>query len=161
MGKYRPRPRKRTNSSRFAENRRAFVDIFGDPFALPESIEGQYQRLKSRGLRDSLGHLGKSKTTKNLASPSPVDFFCDVDKIVKGELSDDEYRRFVDTYLLENEPPSLNQNERNYIEQRLGKMFLKRGVSPVIRYFMTFRKKYIKERRYVRKAGDKSQSGRD
>jgi hypothetical protein len=148
MPKYNPRPRKRTKKNRFAENRRAFVDVFGDPKAQPESIAGQYQTLKSRGnMASALGNIGEGKTTKNLASPCIVDFFCDVDKVLKLELTDLEYRLFKETYIYEDEHGGFNDQERNAIEQRLGKLFRLRGISPVVRYFMAFRKKHVKEKK--------------
>jgi hypothetical protein len=161
MPKYNPRPRKRTKKNKFAENRRAFVDVFGDPKAQPEAIPGQYQTLKSRGnMASALGNIGEGKTTKNMASPCIVDFFCDVDKVVRLELNDEEYKLFAKTYIYEVESGGLTDNERNNIEQRLGKLFRLRGISPVVRYFMAFRKKHVKENQNGGTKG-KRQAGRN
>ncbi len=160
MPKYNPRPRKRTKKPKYAENRRAFVDVFGDPSAQPDAIPGQYQTLKSRGnMASALGNIGEGKSTKNLASPCIVDFFCDVDKIVKLELSDVEYQLFTETFIYEEETGGFNAQEKNNIEQRLGKLFRLRGISPVVRYFMAFRKKHIKEKENAGTQG-KRKSGR-
>jgi hypothetical protein len=146
MPKYNPRPHKRTKKPKFAENRRAFVDVFGDPTAQPEAIPGQYQTLKSRGnMVSALGNTGEGKTTKNLASPCIVDFFCDVDKVLWLELNEIECRRFAETFIYEDDRGGLTAQERNNIEQRLGRLFRLRGISPVVRYFMAFRKKHVKE----------------
>ena len=161
MPKYNPRPRKRTKKPKYAENRRAFVDVFGDPSAQPDAIPGQYQTLKSRGnMASALGNIGEGKSTKNLASPCIVDFFCDVDKVVRLELNPAEKQLFDETFIYEEESGGLNLNERNNIEQRLGRLFRLRGISPVVRYFMAFRKKHIKENLRGDTKGSKRQTGR-
>jgi hypothetical protein len=152
MKKQGGRQNRRIYQNNFAKNRNAFVDVFGDPFAQPEVIEGQYQNLKSRGLRSMLGNVGEGKPSGNMANPSPVDFFCDVDKIVTNALCDEEYRRFMETYIYENKAAGLSATECTAIEQRLGKLFRNYGISPVVRYFMAFRKKCPKRNRNEGKA---------
>jgi len=123
-----------------AANRRAFVDIFGDPTALPEAIPGHYQNFKGRGPVAAMkNNFGEGKATRNPASPNIIDFFCDVDRVVGKTLTQDEQDKLLSRYIYEDDDHGLSQAEQNDIEQRLGKAFREAGISPVTRYFTAIR----------------------
>lgn len=129
-----------TKRDLFAANKRAFVDIFGDPFATPEPIPGHYQTLKGRGPVAAMkNNFDEGKATRNPASPNIIDFFCDVERIIDDTLTDGERVKFRDTYLYE-ETGRLTQDERTDIEQRLGRVLRAKAVSPVRRYFTVLRR---------------------
>jgi hypothetical protein len=128
-----------TRSDMEAANRQAFVDVFGDPFAKPEEIVGQYQMLKSRGLIAAMrNNFDEGKATRNSATPSSLDFFIDVENIVERNLSESDQVLFQEAYLFENKN-ALTTKERSAIEQKLGRLFRARKISPVSRYFKTIR----------------------
>lgn len=121
-------------------NRLAFVDVLGDPTATPEPIPGHYQTLKSRGLVAALQtNFDEGKGTRNPATPSLLDFFCDVELILNDLLSESERTKFHNTYILEEETQFTTQ-ERKKIEDRLGRAFRSKGISPVRRYFKVLRR---------------------
>lgn len=125
---------------RYAQNKRAFVDVIGDPFALPEPIEGEYYRLKRRTAIKTFNIDDAGSATARAAQPNKMDFFCDVDNAV-GEVVTNKVllERFWRTYL--DDEPALNQAQRNELEQRIGRKFVVRRISPVREYFKTIRRK--------------------
>lgn len=125
----------------FAANRRAFIDVFGDPSVKPEAMVGYYQTLKGRGLIQAMkNNFDEGKATRNPASPIAMDFFCDVDRVVSDTLTEDERERFIDVYIEESDEHSLNKQQRTDIEQRIGRVLREKGVSPVRKYFTTVRR---------------------
>ena len=129
----------KTRWETYADNKQAFTDVFGDPFAKPEAIPGQYQTYKGRGLIAAMrNNLDEGKGTRNLAAPSVMDFFCDVENILTRNLSPQEQAKFTETYFYEVDGV-LTTKERNEIEQKLGSLFRARKISPVSRYFRTIR----------------------
>lgn len=139
---------KRSRSELFVAYKRAFEDVFGDPLAKPESFSGQYQILKSRGQVAAMkNNFDEGKATRNPASPHIIDFFCDVENIVTRNLSADELERFTNTYIYELRDGGLTDQERSDIEQRLGRLFRARKISPVNRYFKTVRQAGVSRRK--------------
>lgn len=127
-------------NEQFRFNKIAFEDVIGDPFAKPEPIDGQYFTLARRStinVMDNNFDLGKG--TRNAAQPSVIDFFCDVDRAIGDGLSEEERTKFFEVYVLESWPDALTPKERMKIEQKLGKLFRNRKLSPVTKYFKTIR----------------------
>lgn len=121
-------------------NKIAFEDVVGDPFAKPEPVDGQYFLLARRStinVMDNNFDLGKG--TRNAAQPSVVDFYCDVDRALIDSLSTHELELFRDTYVTEVRDDAFTPKERMQIEQKLGKLFRQRKLSPVSKYFKTIR----------------------
>jgi len=127
-------------NEQFRYNKIAFEDVIGDPFAKPEAVPGQYFLMSRRstiGVMDNNFDLGKG--TRNAAQPSATDFFCDVEKTVEQALTPDELQKFYDTYVTEIREDAFTPKERMQIEQKLGKLFRNRKLSPVTKYFKTLR----------------------
>lgn len=130
---------------RYAQNKAAFNDVIGDPYAKPDPIEGQYYRLKRRSTMrvaniDDVGHA-----TGNAARPNAMDFFCDVERCVNQVITNKHVlENFWITYL--EDDPLLNQHERNELEQKIGKKFAAHRISPVARYFVTIRRPLASKR---------------
>lgn len=124
---------------RWIENKTAFDDVMGDPFAYPEPFAGQYQKLKSRSsIMAVQNDLDVGKATLNPARPNAVDFFCDVEHAIESVLSPEEVVKFVATYIFEVDS-ILTPQERSKLEQRVGRVFRQRRLSPVARYFTAIR----------------------
>lgn len=125
----------------YTANRRAFEDIFGNPNSFPEPILGAYQTLKGRGLIAAMKtNFDEGKATRNAATPTLMDFFCDVDNIVTRNLTPDEVKKFLKTYIYEDTKGTFTDQERQSIEQKLGRLFRARKISPTSRYFRATRK---------------------
>jgi hypothetical protein len=134
-----------TKSERQARNKRAFDEIIGDPYSYTEdgsdTIQGHYSRLKNgSGVKAST--IDQMPGSSNPARPTALDFFIDVDACVSDGLDDIGSRLgqlFINTYFLEIEP-RFTQQERANVEQIIGSLFRKRGISPVSKYFTAIRK---------------------
>lgn len=125
---------------RFAENKQAFNDIFGDPFAQPEAIDGTYNRLKRRSVINVQQINDSVADTKNPAKPNIYDFFCDVEGIVDETITDmDVQKSFVETYITEETTTALTPNERMKLEQDVGARLRAYKISPATRYFTVIR----------------------
>lgn len=127
-------------NEQFRFNKIAFDDVIGDPFAKPEPIDGQafiLARRSSINVMDNNFDLGKG--TRNAAQPSVIDFMCDVERACLNALTLEEHTKFVEVYVLESRPDAFTPKERMQIEQKLGKLFRQRKLSPVTKYFKTIR----------------------
>ena len=116
------------------KNKEAFDHIIGDPFSL-DGKEGAYITLKKTSTVGSIDVLkGESKGRVEVQKPSLTDFFCDVDLIIR-EVIDDPIMldRFFWTYIMGSE--DIDAKTRNKLEQKLGKLFRLRGISPIQKYF--------------------------
>jgi hypothetical protein len=132
---------------RYSLNKKAFTDVLGDPWAYPEQVEGYYNILKRRSTISATGPLGEASTTLNAAKPSPVDFLCDVENIISRSMDKELLNLFIETYIISaNGTSTLTQQERTKLEQRLGRLFLAYGISPVAKYFTAIRKPIFKQR---------------
>lgn len=126
---------------RAAVNKQAFDDVIGDVFSKHE-VDGHYRKLKHRSILSATkSSFGESKVTLHPAKPNSVEFCIDVENTIEKILGDDPklLEAFIDTYLLGTEEDidncKITQQERIYLEQRLGRAFLVHGISPVVRYF--------------------------
>lgn len=124
---------------RYAENKAAFDEVIGDPFAKPEPIEGAYYRRKQR----SSTHLSKiddvGHGSRNPATPNDIDFFADVENIVAEVIHNKVLLdKFWRTYMFDE--PLLGQVERSKLEQKIGRRFVTRRIVPVRRYFIAIRR---------------------
>jgi len=80
----------------------------------------------------------------NSATPNAIDFQCDVMKAVEDEIKDKNLLiKVIGTYILFED--LLSQQDRTKIEQRLGKIFIARSLSPISKYFTTIKKGRKKE----------------
>ncbi len=124
---------------RYAQNKAAFDDIIGDPFTVPDPVEGAYYRLKRSGGIKATQFTGLGQGTTNLAKPNIMDFFCDVELTVELVIKNDTLlARFWKTYL--DDELLLGQAERASLEQRIGKKLRAFRISPASRYFVSIRK---------------------
>lgn len=132
---------------RAAVNKKSFDDVIGDPFANDEAKQGHYGVMKHRSLLSATrNNFGEGAATINAARPNAVDFCVDVERVILKVLGDDEklLHSFIDLYItgtvetIAGSP--ITQAERTYFEQRMGRLFLAYGISPVIRYFTTVRR---------------------
>jgi hypothetical protein len=126
------------------KNRRAFEEILGNPFT--DAPQGIYQTLKfSSSISSVEGTYGEGEGTACSEKPSIVDFRCDVDLIIREVVPDDILRvKFYITYVMEQITSDLSITDkkvRNSLEQKMGKLFRTRGLSPVKRYFTVTRRK--------------------
>lgn len=124
---------------RYAQNKAAFDEVIGDPFASPDPIEGEYYRLKRQTCMkvasyDDIGH-----GSKNMAKPLVQDFFCDVERIVESVIAPGRLKYFWAAYLYD-DPDALTPTERNVVEQAIGRKFAAFKISPVRRYFISIRR---------------------
>lgn len=135
MGKY-ATAANLADESRF--NKAAFDEVIGDPWSTDEDRqEGSYPRFKRKGIKvQQINDLGHASV--NPARPMFSDFFVDVENIVAEVITDPTQRdQFWETYLYE--VPILSPQERNLLEQRLGKKFRLRGLIPVKNYFIVIK----------------------
>ena len=119
-------------SERWYNNKKAFDEIIGDPFAHteegPEPIQATIDQMPG---------------SSNPARPNALDFFIDVDSAVADGL--DTIGRnlgeiFMNTYFYEDPSrPIFKLRQRSKIEQAIGHIFIKRMISPVGRYFTAIR----------------------
>lgn len=124
---------------RYAENKAAFVDIIGDPYALPEPIEGAYYRLKMRSQVGSQRITDLGHATANPARPNTMDFYADVERTVKEAVTNPTLlEKFWKTYLCDEEV--LGQVERNRLEQIIGRKFRACKIFPAGQYFISVRR---------------------
>lgn len=128
---------------RAAENKSAFDEIIGDPFAKPEAISGHYMTIKSRGaVQAAQNNFDEGIATRNPACPNVTDFVCDVERTLELTLTPAELIMFVNTYIYElTGNGTFDQSARSRIEQRVGKAFRDNRISPVSKYFTAIRRK--------------------
>jgi len=148
MGKKKKQRKKIT--TKVAKNKRAFDEIVGDPFAFPEPIDGHYSTLKNRSSISIIEPERQTQTTVNPAKPNPLDFFCDVESAIDDGLNtydkhienigmDRLKLLFDNTYIFVNDD-MFSQVARAKLEQIIGNILIRRGISPVHKYFTTIRK---------------------
>lgn len=133
--------RRARQNERYAEYKRAFDDVIGDPFAKPEPIMGHYTGMKNRSaIMVAKNNFGDGHATGNAARPNPIDFFCDVERTVEIAIDDKNVLiKFADTYIIESTETAFTAQERMYLEMKIGKAFMDHGISPVSNYFKTVR----------------------
>lgn len=143
--------RKRKQSERWMLNKKAFDEVIGDPYALPEPIEGHYATLKNRSSIIIGEPEQKSSSPVNQARPNVVDFTIDVENGIKDGLElyakeflfelPDVFDTFITTYITEGpKEECFNQRERADVEQIIGRILVTRSIYPTAKYFTTIRK---------------------
>lgn len=132
---------RRNKNSRFYQNKMAFEDVLGNPFVKPESVQGHYERFRTKSAVNAMVYSDESNSTRNDCKPSIVDFLCDVDNVVSRAMeTHDRVSKFWRTYLIDDDDTLFTPDEREEIEQRIGAELLERKISPVLGYFQTERK---------------------
>jgi hypothetical protein len=130
--------------TRYAHNREAFVEVFGDPTAADEETPGYYNSLRVRSsIRAAKNNFDEGRGTSNPARPNVIDFCCDVESAIKSVIKERNLLiKFQKTYINDfiTDTQELKQEERIDLEQRIGRLLLVRGISPVARYFTSIRK---------------------
>lgn len=133
---------------RAAVNKQAMDDVLGDPYSKQDDKEGHYNRLKHRSILSATkSSFGESKVTLHPAKPNAVEFCLDVELIIQKVIGDDPelLAEVIKTYITGTEDDIQNSNitqqERVYLEQRLGKAFLVHGISPVVKYFAVIKRR--------------------
>lgn len=130
-------------------NKKAFDDVLGDPFSNDEAKQGHYCSMRYRSILSATrNNFGEGAATVNAAKPNAIDFCVDVEKVILKVLGDDLplLHSFIELYItntvgqFEGNQKSITQAERVYLEQRMGRLFLAQGISPVIKYFTTIRR---------------------
>ena len=135
----------------FRYNKNAFDDVIGDPFAVPEPVQGNLDRMSKRSsIMVANNDFDSGHATRNTAQPSHTDFFCDVDHMIDLEFEGDKKRiaMFRATYITEESENLFTPKERQVIEQTLGKLFRRNGISPVSKYFKTIRQSVGEKRQH-------------
>ena len=142
--------RKSKQSERWARNKSAFDEIIGDPYSLPDPINGHYAELKQRSSIKIAELNDSSSGTANPARPNHLDFFVDVESAITDGLDvyakeysfdGDVYETFLNTYVFElSKEFCFTQKERADVEQLIGHIFITRGIYPAAKYFTTIRK---------------------
>jgi hypothetical protein len=128
--------------ARYTRNKKAFDDVLGDPFAL-EDIVGHYQTLKYRSpLVATKNNFGEGKATVYPGRPNALDFCMDVERVMTEVIGDDEYlmNMFLQHYIFGVSEGDefyylISPAHVRYIEQRMGRLFVLKGLSPVPKYF--------------------------
>lgn len=126
---------------RAALNKISFNDVIGNPYG-KEDVEGHYNRLKHRSILSATrSAFGEGEATIHPAKPTAIDLCLDVERVINKVLGDDPelLTEFIKVYITGREEDidnsTLTQQERSYLEQRLGRLFLAHGISPVSKYF--------------------------
>lgn len=135
-----------TKSERQARNKRAFDEVLGDPYSYTsdgsDTIQGHYSRLKNGSGVKVCTIDQQPGGSANPARPTALDFFIDVDAAIADGLDEIGSKLgdlFINTYFFEIDP-RFTQQERANVEQIIGRLLLKRSISPVSKYFTTIRK---------------------
>lgn len=129
--------------ARAARNKKAFDDVIGDALSDEDTRQGHYPRLRHRSLlQASRPNLDETAGRIIASKPNAIDFCVDVESVLTEVLGNDPalLDDFLDTYITGDEESiknsNISQTERSYIEQRMGRLFLTRGLSPVAKYFL-------------------------
>jgi len=78
--------------------------------------------------------------TINGATPTPLDFFCDVETQINTIIADKLIQtKLWNTYVFGGDN-TLSKSQKNYYEQRIGKLFILRSIWPIAKYFRTIKK---------------------
>jgi hypothetical protein len=107
--------------------------------AFTETVDA-YVTLKSRSTISSVDASQEVGGSVNLAKPSALDFFCDVDNQVSIVVKGDMLQVFIERFIVGNEL-ALTLEQANYFEQRIGQLFVSRGIWPTQKYFKVMRQK--------------------
>lgn len=136
-----PPNRHNSTQERRALNQKAFIDVMGDPTAVPEPADGLYMTLRKRSDIPAVQNdFDMGRPTGNRAAPSKDDFFIDVENAVKTIIDDKEaLKNFWDFYII-GDTESLSGPQRSRLEQRIGQLFRAQRIWPVRKYFTNVRR---------------------
>jgi hypothetical protein len=124
-----------------AKNKRAFNEIIGDPFS-DDGQDGVYNQLhQSSSISSIEGSYGESPGIVYAGKPSVLDFFCDVDMVIRDVIENTKLREEFGLIYFQYELTIWDDNRRNKYEQLIGKELLRRGISPIKRYFTVTKKR--------------------
>lgn len=107
--------------------------------AFTETIDA-YITLKSRSTISAVDVSNESGGAVNLAKPSALDFFCDIDNQIKIVVKDDMLPQFIERFIFGDELV-MTLEQTNYFEQRIGQLFVSRGIWPTQKYFRVMRQR--------------------
>jgi len=124
----------------FAKNKKAF-----------DVVMSYYRDLSGIGSISAIRISDASKGSVNPAKPTPLDFRCDVDKVIKKIVPARFRSRFTAVYILTEAMTEIEQEmladkviggARHSFEQRIGEQLVQRKIFPVQGrgYFHTIRK---------------------
>lgn len=141
-----PQNNHNTTIERRNRNRNAFVEVLGDPGEEKrriEPVDGWYHTFKTKSTIAAMrNNFDQSATSRNPAAPSVLDFFCDVESIIKTAITEaKQLAEFWKTFVTgeEAEAEWLTPSVKNRLQQKIGRLFIKRHISPVHKYFISIR----------------------
>lgn len=106
--------------------------------AFDEVIEW-YMTLRTRSSVSVLEYDKDCSSSPNRAKPNPSDFFCDVEHSINTVIEKNMLQKVLQQYIIGIDV--LDNDQKSWIEQRIGSIFRKRGLYPVHKYFTSIRKK--------------------
>jgi hypothetical protein len=119
---------KNSTYERRAKNRIAF-----------EETVNAYESMRFSSPISIMDTAKDGRGTLNNATPTPLDFFCDVENQVNKIIKDEKVReKLWNTYIFGGDN-ILSKSRQNYYEQRIGKLLIVRGIWPIAKYFRTIR----------------------
>lgn len=130
------RPKKKD----YAKNKKAF-----------DAVMTHYRSLNGIGSISAMNMASSSKGSPNPARPTPLDFRCDVDKVIIMIVPEKRRTKFAAVYVLADADAGIELERladkiiggaRHSFEQRLGEQFVQRKLHPVQGrgYFHTIRR---------------------
>jgi hypothetical protein len=99
-----------------------------------------YITLKSRSTISAVDSSQEAGGSVNLAKPSALDFFCDVDNQINIVVKEDMLQLFIGRFFI-GDDLAMTLEQANYFEQRIGQLFVSRGIWPIQQYFKVMRQK--------------------
>lgn len=99
-----------------------------------------YKQLKTKKSLSTVDYnKNDNDTSINRAKPNSSDFFCDVEMAIESAIPDRILlTKVIQQYILEDDV--LDQHQKSYVEQQIGRTFRRRKLSPLSGYFRTIRK---------------------
>ena len=110
-------------------NHKAFTDVID-----------AYITLKSRSTISAVDSSQEAGGSANLAKPSALDFFCDVDNQINIVVKENMLQLFIERFIIGDES-KLTLEQVNYFEQRIGQLFVSREIWPIQKYFKVMRQR--------------------
>lgn len=115
---------------RRARNKKAF-----------DQVIDEYERRHHVSRIQAFDYTDDTSGSTNPITPSNIDFFCDVEIVLRKILTEDAaFKNFCDEYFLGK--PTWNPTQKFAYEQKIGQLFVTRQIYPVKKYFSTIRDRY-------------------
>jgi len=103
-----------------------------------DEIIDWYIQLKTNTTLSSIDFSKGEQESPNPIKPNSSDFFIDVEHTIRNVLFNNHIlTKFYETYILGNDTLG---KQKTWIEQKIGKEFRKRNISPLGEYFKTMRR---------------------